>query len=121
MAKKAQNVNDISEFERLQVEGLQAKGYHTPDFDDPARNWIVRTSHKCVFDLSKAGGCEIGIPDVWKNMGLDADTIKMLGEIFCEPADLGSRKGFNEKINFKFTKLAPRGDPYCEWTEELEE
>ena len=52
-------------------------------------------------------------------MGLDAETIKLLGELYCEPYDQGVRKGFNPKIQLTFTKLAPRGDPYCEWDEIL--
>ncbi|MHA1712755.1 MAG: L-2-amino-thiazoline-4-carboxylic acid hydrolase [Candidatus Ranarchaeia archaeon] len=121
MAKKASDVNDLMEFERLQIQALLDKGYNTPSFDDPARHWTVKTKHRCIFDLAGAGGCEIGIPDVWKDMGLDDDTIRMLGELLCEPGDLGVRKGFNSKIDFKFTKLAPRGDPYCEWCEEIRE
>ena len=121
MAKKAKDPNDLVEFERLSVEGLLTAGYNTPGFDDAARHWSIRTEKKCVHDLRGAGGCGSGIPDVWKEMDIDDKTIQMFGEILCEPLELGYRKGFNKNITFKMTKLAPRGDPYCEWCEELEE
>ena len=121
MAKKAKDTTDLVEFERLSVEGLLAAGYNTPGFDDPARHWSIRTKKKCVHDLRGAGGCGSGIPDVWKELGIDDETIQMLGKILCEPLELGYRKGFNKNIEFKMTKLAPRGDPYCEWCEELKE
>ena len=121
MAKLAKDTTDLREFERLQIEKLRAKGFNTPGYDDPARHWTERTKKKCVFDIEPAGGCEIGIPEVWKEMGLDDDTICMLGELRCVPSDTGTRHGFNENIDFKFTKLAPRGDGACEWTEELKD
>lgn len=121
MAEQAQDPTDLVEFERMQVEALQAKGYNTPDFDDPTRHFTVRQKRKCQFDLQAAGNCEVGIPEIWEDMGLDADTIKMLGELHCVPGDTGTRKGFNENIDFNFLKLAPRGDDYCEWCEELPE
>src|SRR4030066_6859 len=68
---------------------------------------------KSRYNLSLCGGCESNIPEVWKGMGLDAKTIKMLSDLSCVPYDHGMREGFNPKIKFKFAKLAPHGDPYC--------
>ena len=121
LAAKAKDTNDLLEMERLFIQSMADKGYNIPGFDDPARTWIVKTKHKCSYNLSKAENCEHGIPEVWKEMGLDDETIRMLGEISCVPGDTGVRKGFNPKMEFKFTKLVTRGDPYCEWYEEIKE
>ncbi|MHA1712588.1 MAG: L-2-amino-thiazoline-4-carboxylic acid hydrolase [Candidatus Ranarchaeia archaeon] len=118
---KAKDPNDLLEFERLLIEDYNAQGFNTPGFNDPARHWIIKTKTKCSYDLCQAGGCEEGIPEVWQEMGLDAETVRMLGEIHCEPYDQGVRKGFNPKIKLVFKKLVTRGDPYCEWFEELED
>ena len=121
LAAKAKDVNDLVEFERLNIEAYNAQGFNTPGFDDPARHWTKRTRNHVIFDLGLCEGCESNIPLVWKDMGYDAKIIQMLGEILCIPYDTGVRKGFNPKIEFTFTKLAPRGDPYCEWDERLPE
>jgi hypothetical protein len=121
LAEKAKDPNNLMEFERLLIEDYVKSGTNTPGYDDPARKWIVRSKNKCSYNLSLCGGCESNIPQVWKDMGLDAKTIRMLGDISCVPYDHGMREGFNKKIKFRFTKLAPYGDPYCEWYEEIEE
>jgi len=121
LAKKAKDPDDLTEFERLVVEDFIDRGANTPGYDDPARRWIVRSKNRCSYDQSLSGGCEYNIPQVWKDMGLDAKTIRMLGDLYCVPGDLGVREGFNKNLKFKFTKLAPRGDPYCEWFEEIED
>ena len=120
LAAKAKDPNDLVEFERLLVEDYSAKGFNTPGFDDPAREWIVRSKTKCCYNLRKGGACEINVPAVWKEMGLNDEAIKLLGDLYCVPYDTGARKGFNPKIKFEFQKLATRGDPYCQWYEELE-
>jgi hypothetical protein len=119
LAKKAKNINDLMEFEKLLIADYVKSGSNTPDFDDPARKWLAQSRNKCSYNLSLCGGCESNIPQVWKDMGLDAKKIKMMAEITCVPYDHGMREGFNPKIHFKFTKLAPFGDPYCEWQEEI--
>ena len=119
LAKKAKNIDDLVEFERLNIEAYEAQGLNTPGFNDPARNWIKRTPKHVIFDLTRCGGCEMNIPQVWHDMGLDADSIRMLGEIYCEPFDKGTREGFNPNIKFTFTKLVTRGDSHCEWDERL--
>ena len=119
LAKKAKDVNDLTEFERLLLQGLIEQGLNTPGFDDPARKWVVRTKNKVIQNLSLCGGCEEGVPKVWRDMGLDNDTIRMLGEIYCKPWVIGPRKGFNPKIKLKFTKWEVKGDPYCEFCEEI--
>ncbi len=121
LGAKAKDRNDLVEFERLNIEDYIEQGDNTPGFDDPARKWVKREKNHIIFNLSLCGGCESNIPLVWQEMGLDAKTIRMLGEIYCEPFDKGVRKGFNPNIKLTFTKLAPRGDPYCEWDESLPE
>ena len=119
LAKKAKDRNNLLEFEKILIDDYIKSGSNTPGFDDPARKWLAKSKDKCSYNLSLCGGCESNIPEVWKSMGNDAKTIRMLAEISCVPYDTGMREGFNPKIRFRFTKLAPFGDPYCEWYEEL--
>jgi hypothetical protein len=120
LAKKAKDRDSLLEFERILVDSMIQSGANTPGFDDPARKWVVKTKKKCSYNTSLCGGCEVNTPQVWKSMGLDAKTIKMLADLYCVPYDRGVREGFNPKIKFNFTKLATYGDPYCEWYEEIE-
>ncbi len=121
LAKTAKDVNDLVEFERILVEDYNKQGFNTPGFDDPARTWLVQSKHHCRYNLGKGPCCEENIPKVWEDMGYDADTIRLLGELHCEPYDKGVREGYNPKIKLIFAKLATRGDPYCEWDEVVEE
>jgi hypothetical protein len=121
VAKKTENHDDLLEFERLLIEDMIEHGANTPGFDDPSRKWIIKTKKKVSYDHSLCEGCGTGIPDVWKEMGYDDKTIRLLGELWCEPHDLGLRKGFNPKMEFKLTKIVTRGDSTCEWYEELKE
>jgi hypothetical protein len=122
LAKKTDKHDDLIEFGKLSVQNMMENvGLNEPGWDDPARNFIVKTKKKVVYNSKLWGGCSLRIPDVWKEMGLDDETIRMLGEISCVPFDTGNRKGFNPRIDFKFNKLATRGDPYCEWCEEIKD
>lgn len=121
LREKVQTTDDLVEFERTLIHDFVSQGFNAPDFDDPARDWTIQTKNRCGYTTRLCGGCELGIPGVWKNMGIDEETIKMLGEIYCVPYDTAVRTTFNPKMKFKFVKLAPRGDPYCEWLEELDE
>ena len=118
---QAKDINDLLEFERLACEDFGDEGLNSPGYDDPARTWVVKSKKKVVTNLSKCGGCETGIPEIWQDMGFNAETIRMFGEIYCHPWDLGTRIGFNPKMKFKFNKLVTEGDAYCEFCEWLEE
>ena len=120
-AKKAKDINDLLEFERLGCEDFDSEGMNSPGMDDPARTWVMRTKKKTIINLSRCDGCETDVPQVWVDMGLNSDTIKMLGEIYCWPWDLGARKGFNPKIEFTFSKLATEGDSTCEFVTEIKD
>ena len=66
------------------------------------------------------GQCPQRIPMVWKEMGLDDETVEMLGTIYCLTADPANREAFNPKINYKQDLWQPRGDPVCEMYHTLE-
>ena len=121
LGEKAEDRNDLVEFERLLIDEFNKDYRFTVDFDDPKRDWQEQTSHKCSYTNRLSGGCEMDIPAVWQDMGIDAEKIEMLGDLFCRPYGLGLRKGFNPNIDFKLEKLLPAGDPYCVYTEELVE
>ena len=121
LRKKVQTYDDRVEFERALIDDFVGQGFNAPDVDDPARDWTVQTKNRCGYTTRLCGGCELGIPKVWKDMGLDDETVKMLGEIYCVPYDTAVRTIFNPKMKFKFVKHAPRGDAYCEWLEWFEE
>ena len=121
LAEKAKDRNNLLEFERLQIEDFLAQDLSTPSMDDPARKWVVKTEKKTVSNLSLCDGCEENIPKVWEDMGLDAEQIRLLGELYCVPWDTGVIKGFNPNTDFKFNKLVTRGDAYCEFCRELKD
>jgi hypothetical protein len=121
LAKKTDKHDDLIEFGKLFTGALQNLGVNEPKWDDPTRKFIVKTKKKVVYSNKPWDGCSMKIPYVWKEMGLDDETIRMLGEIYCVPSDSGWREGFNQKIDFKFNKLVTRGDPYCEFCEEIKE
>ena len=120
-ATKVEDTSDLIEFNRLQCDELDADDMNSPGFDDPARGWKQRTRNICCYTNIDSEGCEKNIPGVWKDMGLDDETIRMLGEIRCIPFNLGIRKGFNPKMEFRLNQLVTRGDPCCEYYEELKE
>ena len=119
LGEKAKDRNDLREFERLRISEHNKNYRFTVDFDDPNRDWQVQTASKCSFTNRLSGGCEVDIPAAWADMGLDAEQIEMLGDLYCRPYELGLRKGFNPNIEFKLEKLLPAGDPYCVFTEEI--
>ena len=121
LAAKAKDTSDLLEFERLAIETMNVLGFNSPGMDDPARQWVIKEKKRVSYNLSQCNGCEVAKVQTWKAMGLDDETIQMLGEISCIPSDLGRRKGFNPKIMMKFTKLETNGDPYCEWYEEIKD
>jgi hypothetical protein len=119
IAKKTSKHDDLTEFGRIFVKDMLDRGVNEPGWDDPARLFKAKSKTKVIYNNKLSDGCSMRIPHVWREMGLDDETIRMLGEIYCVPYDAGFRKGFNQKIDFKFNKLVTRGDPYCEWCEEL--
>lgn len=118
LAKKTKK-RDLLTFEKLNIEDLIKKGNNLPGFDDPARRWTSKKEKLVIYDHSLSAGCPSGIPQVWKDMGLNGETIKMLGQLYCIPLDTGRRIGFNPKIAFKYLKWCPAGDDYCEFCEEI--
>ncbi len=121
LAAKAKDRNDLREFEQLRIEHYNKDYQFTPNYDDPNREWKVQTAGKCSFTNRLTGGCEVDIPAAWSDMGLDAEQVEMLGDLYCRSYELGLRKGFNPNIEFKLEKLLPAGDPYCLFTEEISE
>ena len=119
LGKMAKDRNDLLEFERLLISEYNKDYEFTVGFDDPTRDWKVKTKNKCSYTNCLSGGCEMDIPAVWKAIGLDDETIQLLGELSCIPYNLGVRKGFNPKIDFELEKLLPNGDPCCVWVEEI--
>jgi|TARA_B100000315_G_scaffold257521_1_gene306642 hypothetical protein len=113
------DIDDLLGWERRGIEDFGAEGMNSPGFDDPAREWKVKTKPLTVVNLSKCEGCETDTVGAWKELGYDADTIRMLSQIFCWPWDEGARKGFNPRIKFSFNKLEPEGDEYCEFVTEI--
>ena len=113
------SVDDMIEYERRGVEDFAMEGLNSPGMEDPAREWIVKTKDKTVNNLRKCGGCETNVMGAWRQLGLDAETIRTLSQIYCWPWDEGARKGFNPRIKFSFNKLEPGGDSYCEFVTEL--
>jgi len=66
------------------------------------------------------GQCPGRIPMVWQEMGLDHETVELLGEMYCKTADPANRKAFNPKIHYEQRQWQPRGDPICEMYHTLE-
>jgi hypothetical protein len=66
------------------------------------------------------GQCPNRIPMVWQEMGLDDETVKLLGEIYCKTADPANREAFNPKIHYEQRLWQPQGDPVCEMYHTLE-
>ncbi len=66
------------------------------------------------------GQCPNRIPMVWQEMGLDDETVEMLGTVYCLTADPANREAFNPKIVYKQDLWQPRGDPICEMYHTLE-
>jgi|TARA_B100001971_G_scaffold121398_1_gene111807 hypothetical protein len=113
--------NDLREFHRLLIEEMNKDFQFTVSYDDPNRDWQVETASECSYTNRLSGGCEMDIPNVWIEMGLDNETISMLGNLHCRPYNLGLRKGFNPNIDFRFEKFLPDGDDYCEPVSEVVE
>ena len=67
-----------------------------------------------------SGQCPNRIPMVRQEMGLDDETVKMLGQIYCKTADPANREAFNPKIHYEQRLWQPRGDPVCEMYQTLE-
>ena len=121
LGERATDRNDLCEFERLLIEEMNKDYRFTVDYDDPNRDWQVQTPGKCSYTNRLSGGCEMDIPNVWKDMGLDDETIEMLGDLHCRPYNLGLRKGFNPDTEFRFEKFIPAGDSHCVWVSEISE
>ena len=66
------------------------------------------------------GQCPNRIPMVWQEMGLDDETVKLLGEIYCKTADPANREAFNPKIHYEQRLWQPQGDAVCEMHHTLE-
>ena len=113
------DINDLLAWERRGIEDFAAEGMNSPGFDDPAREWVVKTKEKTIVNLSKCQGCETDTVGAWRRMGLNAEQIRMMSQIFCWPWDEGARKGFNPRIKFSFGSLEPEGDSTCEFVTEL--
>jgi hypothetical protein len=66
------------------------------------------------------GQCPKRIPMVWQEMGLDDETVKMLGEIYCKTTDPANREASNPNIHYEQRLWQPQGDPICEMYHTLE-